>query len=141
MAKDPVCGMEVDEKKAKFKSEHMGKTYYFCSEMCKKLFDKDPKKFMKPMPMHHERGYDMCEHGYQHESEQASETAEHGKRHLLIMALCCLIPIVMIIALVFANVESTYLYFLLILLCPLMHLLSMLPRRKRIGERAEKSRH
>ncbi len=31
MAKDPVCGMEVDEKTAPAKSEHMGKTYYFCS--------------------------------------------------------------------------------------------------------------
>ncbi len=26
MAKDPVCGMTVDEKEAAFKSEHMGKT-------------------------------------------------------------------------------------------------------------------
>ena len=32
MAKDLVCGMSVDEKTAKFKSEHMGKTYYFCSQ-------------------------------------------------------------------------------------------------------------
>jgi YHS domain-containing protein len=29
MAKDPVCGMTVDEKKAAAKSEYMGKTYYF----------------------------------------------------------------------------------------------------------------
>ena len=28
MAKDPVCGMEVDEKKAAARAEHMGKTYY-----------------------------------------------------------------------------------------------------------------
>ncbi len=26
MAKDPVCGMEVDEKKAAATSQHMGKT-------------------------------------------------------------------------------------------------------------------
>jgi YHS domain-containing protein len=26
-------------------SEHNGKTYYFCSEECKKSFDKDPVKF------------------------------------------------------------------------------------------------
>jgi len=31
MAKDPVCGMEVDEKKAPAKSQHIGKTYYFCA--------------------------------------------------------------------------------------------------------------
>lgn len=45
MAKDPVCGMDVDEKTAKFKSEHMGKTYYFCSQTCKATFDKNPMKY------------------------------------------------------------------------------------------------
>lgn len=47
MAKDPVCGMKVDEKKARFNTEYEGKTYYFCAEMCKKKFEKDPKKFVK----------------------------------------------------------------------------------------------
>jgi Cu+-exporting ATPase len=46
MAKDPVCGMEVDEKKAAGKSEHKGQTYYFCSPGCKKSFDKDPEKYV-----------------------------------------------------------------------------------------------
>ncbi len=45
MAKDPVCGMEVDEKTAAAKSEHMGKTYYFCAPACKKAFDEDPAKY------------------------------------------------------------------------------------------------
>lgn len=45
MAKDPVCGMEVDEKKAPAKSQHMGKTYYFCAPGCKKAFDQDPGKY------------------------------------------------------------------------------------------------
>lgn len=45
MVKDPICGMNVDEKTAKFKSEHMGKTYYFCSQMCKATFDKNPAKY------------------------------------------------------------------------------------------------
>ncbi len=45
MAKDPVCGMEVDEKTAAAKSEHMGKTYYFCSPGCKKAFDESPAKY------------------------------------------------------------------------------------------------
>jgi Cu+-exporting ATPase len=47
MAKDPVCGMMVDEKTAKLKSEHMGKTYYFCSSACKTAFDNTPSKFTK----------------------------------------------------------------------------------------------
>ena len=46
MAKDPVCGMDVDEKTAAGKSEHQGQTYYFCSAGCKASFDKDPQKYV-----------------------------------------------------------------------------------------------
>jgi Cu+-exporting ATPase len=45
MVKDPVCGMMVDEKKAKLKSDYMDKTYYFCNASCKTTFDKTPAKF------------------------------------------------------------------------------------------------
>jgi YHS domain-containing protein len=45
MAKDPVCGMEVDEKKAAGTAEHDGKTYYFCSTSCKTIFEKSPGKY------------------------------------------------------------------------------------------------
>jgi YHS domain-containing protein len=45
MAKDLVCGMSVNEKTAKFKSEHKGKTYYFCSQACKTTFDKNPARY------------------------------------------------------------------------------------------------
>jgi YHS domain-containing protein len=47
MAKDPVCGMTVDEKKAPAKSDYNGKTYYFCNPSCKKAFDADPSKYVK----------------------------------------------------------------------------------------------
>ena len=47
MVKDLVCGMDVDEHKAKYKTEHMGKTYYFCGKMCKEKFDASPHKYMK----------------------------------------------------------------------------------------------
>jgi len=47
MAKDPVCGMEVDEATAIGKSTYEGKTYYFCSTGCKARFDSTPKKFAK----------------------------------------------------------------------------------------------
>jgi len=47
MAVDPVCKMDVDEKSAKWKSEYGGKTYYFCAPGCKKLFEKDPQKYLK----------------------------------------------------------------------------------------------
>jgi YHS domain-containing protein len=45
LAKDPICGMTVDEKTAKFKSEHEGQTFYFCSVECKRTFDFDPHKY------------------------------------------------------------------------------------------------
>ncbi|NIR51732.1 YHS domain-containing protein [candidate division KSB1 bacterium] len=46
MTKDPVCGMQIDEKNAAAKMEHMGKTYYFCSESCKKEFESGPHQYM-----------------------------------------------------------------------------------------------
>ncbi|MEM3804379.1 MAG: heavy metal translocating P-type ATPase, partial [Conexivisphaerales archaeon] len=38
MAKDIICGMYVDEKKAQYKTTRRGTTYYFCSENCYKEF-------------------------------------------------------------------------------------------------------
>jgi Cu+-exporting ATPase len=46
MAKDPVCGMDVDESTAAGKSEYKGQTYYFCSPGCKRSFDQDPEKYV-----------------------------------------------------------------------------------------------
>ena len=37
MAKDPICGMEVDEKTG-LRVEHEGETYYFCSPVCRDKF-------------------------------------------------------------------------------------------------------
>jgi RND family efflux transporter MFP subunit len=48
-AKDPVCGMKVEEadaKAAKLSSEHEGKTYFFCNEACKKQFEASPAKYL-----------------------------------------------------------------------------------------------
>lgn len=47
MAKDPVCGMHVDEKTAKYKTVHEGETYYFCASSCKAEFEKNSKKYVK----------------------------------------------------------------------------------------------
>jgi Cu+-exporting ATPase len=53
MAKDPVCGMDVDPQTAAGKSEYKGHIYYFCSLGCKASFDKDPEKFLSS-PSEHE---------------------------------------------------------------------------------------
>ena len=47
LAIDPVCGMTVDEKTAKFKTDYKGTTYYFCAPGCKKAFEKEPEKYLK----------------------------------------------------------------------------------------------
>ena len=48
---DPVCGMAVDEEKAKAArrfSEYQGKTFFFCNETCKQQFDETPAKYLAP---------------------------------------------------------------------------------------------
>ena len=47
MAKDLVCGMNVDEKTAKYKTTYEGKTYYFCAPGCQKAFEANPQKYLK----------------------------------------------------------------------------------------------
>ncbi len=48
MARDLVCGMEVDERQAEAQgltSEHDGQTYYFCAPSCKQQFDQNPERY------------------------------------------------------------------------------------------------
>jgi Cu+-exporting ATPase len=47
MAKDVICGMDVDENKAAGVSEFRGKKYYFCSTVCKQKFDETPEAYIK----------------------------------------------------------------------------------------------
>lgn len=47
MAKDPVCGMDVNENEAAGVSTYKDKTYYFCSTNCKEKFDDAPEAFIK----------------------------------------------------------------------------------------------
>lgn len=44
-AKDPVCGMDVEEKAAAATTAYKGKTYYFCAPACKAAFQKAPEKY------------------------------------------------------------------------------------------------
>lgn len=47
--RDIMCGMDVDAARAKAAgrvSEYGGRTYYFCSDACKKGFDAHPAKFL-----------------------------------------------------------------------------------------------
>lgn len=44
-AKDPICGMIVDTGKARYKTQHQGKWFYFCCAGCKDAFEKHPEKY------------------------------------------------------------------------------------------------
>src|SRR6266498_3840666 len=44
MAKDPVCGMDVDPAKTSFKTQHGGREYFFCSAACLDKFRSNPEK-------------------------------------------------------------------------------------------------
>lgn len=45
MAKDPICGMSVDESSAAGKTLYKGKTYYFCCAGCKAKCEQEPEKY------------------------------------------------------------------------------------------------
>ena len=48
MAKDPVCGMDVDPESATQKTEYNGTTYYFCAPGCRKAFEAEPTRYLDP---------------------------------------------------------------------------------------------
>jgi hypothetical protein len=49
-----------------------------------------------------------------------------NKKHFLLMLACCLVPVVVLTAILFFQFQiSQVLFFLLILLCPLSHILMM----------------
>lgn len=76
----------------------------------------------------------MHNDGPEHETSSTAST----RLHILIMALCCVIPIAIVAVLLFANVGTSFLPYLLVVLCPLLMLLmylpQMLPRKKTLKE-------
>ncbi|MBI3023787.1 MAG: YHS domain-containing protein [Thaumarchaeota archaeon] len=44
---DPVCGMLVDEARAKYSAKHNGRKFYFCSGRCKATFDGQPSAYVQ----------------------------------------------------------------------------------------------
>jgi P-type Cu+ transporter len=47
MERDPVCGMMVDPAQATAKSEHGGRSYYFCCKSCADKFRTGPEGFLR----------------------------------------------------------------------------------------------
>jgi P-type Cu+ transporter len=48
IAKDPVCGMDVDTATSQLSHEHQGQTYWFCGKGCLLDFKDDPDKYLDP---------------------------------------------------------------------------------------------
>ncbi|HZS11125.1 MAG TPA: YHS domain-containing protein [Nitrospirales bacterium] len=44
--KDPVCQMEIEPEDAAATAEYKGTKYFFCADVCKKEFEKNPKKYV-----------------------------------------------------------------------------------------------
>lgn len=51
--KDPICGMDVEERPDAIKYEYKGETYYFCSSGCRRAFQKNPEKALHEGPKGH----------------------------------------------------------------------------------------
>jgi P-type Cu+ transporter len=46
MVIDPVFGVEVDPKHAATQTVYQGRRYYFCSFLCKSMFEREPEKYV-----------------------------------------------------------------------------------------------
>jgi len=46
MARDPVCGMQVNEKEPARSVHYQGTIYYFCTAACKAAFEKNPARYI-----------------------------------------------------------------------------------------------
>ena len=51
-ARDPVCGMPVDQNVTKYVSDYRGQTYYFCCAGCKQAFDRQPATYLNSAASH-----------------------------------------------------------------------------------------
>jgi Cu+-exporting ATPase len=56
--RDPVCGMIVDPATARYRENHEGRDYVFCSEKCRARFRENPAQFLiaPPAPHGHHSG-------------------------------------------------------------------------------------
>jgi P-type Cu+ transporter len=46
MARDPVCGMDVEIARAAADADYEGRKYYFCSIQCKQDFERQPQMYV-----------------------------------------------------------------------------------------------
>jgi len=84
LQRDPVCGMSVDPGRAKARTDHAGKEYFFCSEGCAVKFKVNPEKYLNggaPEPM--QKGTVLVQLG----GVKAIEPTQHLAAHRVPMPL------------------------------------------------------
>ena len=74
MAKDPVCGMAVDEATA-VRAERDGQRFYFCGERCRKKFLGQSSG--APTPKATDKGQSCCSDGPEHPQSEHGEHVHH----------------------------------------------------------------
>lgn len=42
---DPICGMQIDSERAAARHDYGGRTYFFCSAHCHRLFEENPERY------------------------------------------------------------------------------------------------
>ena len=57
--------------------------------------------------------------------EKTESGRQSGRRHALVMVLCCLVPVVVLGILWASGVSKSYLVIGLLVLCPLLHIVMM----------------
>lgn len=62
-------------------------------------------------------------------------------RHAMLMVLCCLIPLIVLAVAWAGGVSSNYLFFGMMFLCPILHLVMMRGMNKGSGGKADRSEH
>ncbi|GMV05181.1 MAG: hypothetical protein AMXMBFR53_14600 [Gemmatimonadota bacterium] len=64
-AHDEVCGMEIDAEGAAAEVDFQGKTYYFCSDRCRRMFEEHPDRYV-PVKDEDEDGSGHAGHHHHH---------------------------------------------------------------------------
>jgi YHS domain-containing protein len=81
MTKDPVCGMQIDEKNASATSSYQGQKYVFHGKECKEKFDKNPEHYTHGKAEHQE-GSSTQSQGKQHEHQQGKQPEKQQERRM-----------------------------------------------------------
>jgi Cu+-exporting ATPase len=81
MAKDPICGMTVDES-SPLRAERDGQTFYFCSEYCRQKFLGQAGPRNSPSPAATNKGQSCCSGGHGHpQSEPRGHAHQDQPEH------------------------------------------------------------